>query len=702
MTEQANWTAIAPRVLANRQARRLIRFCARQLARLPGDDATALIILQIRRLAVLKSRSLPAGIAPFALLCAHILCDLHAQGWRIRVSGRRIDIASPVDDTESAEKRKAQTRAAHLLERDAQLSQAPTQRFIREMERRRLYQRAWHSVFSLMRDGRTLADQLRRVTELPFGPDRLDVLRQCVDPYIQVVEPGAICEFTGLRLTDVWRYFRHTWITAYFSTPGRKLWFLVRDRAAPNHPVVGIGAFGSAIVQLAPRDRWIGWTSEEFLAELRQKPSVAWARWLQASLNTLVGELYINDFRRKGVLRKGDVTRPTSKLVNRLRKVAAEAWRMHRLYPTRQKHKSSMPGKAGWKAEAHSYLFKAKRAEHLAELLEARRVLLAAGFTRPTSPSLKRLLDDRGATRAVGTVLRYMKATRVGVDMMDITICGALAPYNALLGGKLVGLLMASPQAVSTYNQRYKNTASVIASSMAGRPIYRTPRLVLLGTTSLYGIGSSQYNRLRVPAEAAGGRPGEELAFVPLGQTVGFGSFHFSRDTMQTLEIILAREKHGRRVNSIFGEGVNPKLRKVRAALDLLGLPSEILLQHGSPRLIYAVPLARNFRPVLFGRARRPMPIIPNERGATERIVEFWRQRWLTKRIGNRAILETVATHTLTYPIRHGARAVLPPVPNEEELGFGEITVHRGNASAAKKNTTLRDGSPAAVAADAV
>src|SRR6266487_4066124 len=108
MTEQANWTAIAPRVLANRVARRLVRSCARQLARLPADDAAASVIVQTRSQAALRSRTLPVRIAPLALLCVHILCDLRAQGWRIRVSARRIDLASPIDDTESAEKRKAQ------------------------------------------------------------------------------------------------------------------------------------------------------------------------------------------------------------------------------------------------------------------------------------------------------------------------------------------------------------------------------------------------------------------------------------------------------------------------------------------------------------------------------------------------------------------------------------------------------------------
>ena len=702
MAERVNWTAITPKTLANPAARRLIRACARQLARLQGNDATASAIVSIRNQMAERAQGLSAVIAPMVVLCAYFLCDLRGQGWRIRVSARRIDIAPPPNDVGSAEKRKAQIRAAHIVERDAQLCQAPTRRFIREMEHRRLHNGSWHSIFSLMRDGPTLSECLQRAAELPLGLNRLDALRKCVDPYIQAVESGVNCEFTGLKLTDIWRYFRHTWNTVYHSTPGRKVWFLVRDRATPNHPIVGIGAMGSAIVQLAPRDQWIGWTSSEFLARLREEPTVAWARWLEVSLDKLIGEIFVNDFRLKGVLRKGELAAPTTGLNARLKKLAAEAWKQHRLYPTREKHKSTVRriDRSRWKSEAQTYLFRAKRAEHLAELLEARRLLLAAGFNEPTVKKLRSALNDGGATRAISTVLRYTKAAHAGVDMMDITICGAVAPYNALLGGKLVGLLMASPEAVAAYCKRYRSSSSVIASSIAGRPVHRTPNLVLLGTTSLYGVASSQYNRLRMPAEEAGGRTAEELAFIPLGLTVGFGSFHFSRDTMRALELVLARDRHGRPVNSIFGEGVNPKFRKVRTALDLLGLPSDILLQHGNPRLIYAVPLARNFREVLLGRATRAMPIVPKKPGAASRIVEFWRRRWLANRVNNAAILESVRRHTLAYPVRHGARVILPQLSNEESLQLTEVAEPQNDASfdvtAARQ---LRDETPTAATA---
>ena len=141
---------------------------------------------------------------------------------------------------------------------------------------------------------------------------------------------------------------------------------------------------------------------------------------------------------------------------------------------------------------------------------------------------------------------------------------------------------------------------------------------------------------------------------------------------MAELEIVAAQGRRGREVNSIFGEGVNPKLRKVRVALDAMGLPSDALLQHGSPRLIYVVPLATNFRDVLVGKAKRPKYLFglgtPSE--GTNALVDFWMSRWLIPRISRDGVLEAVRSHTLAYPIRHGARVPLPEGP-PDPVGSG-------------------------------
>ena len=196
---------------------------------------------------------------------------------------------------------------------------------------------------------------------------------------------------------------------------------------------------------------------------------------------------------------------------------------------------------------------------------------------------------------------------------------------------------------------------------MAAKEVYRDPQLVLMATTSLYGVGSSQYNRIRVPAELVGGDEGESIGFLELGKSEGFGSFHFSKETVKVAQALLGRLDGGRKVNSIFGEGVNPLMRKLREALNAVNLPSELMLRHGNRRIIYAVPLARNFKNVLMGIDQRASYIIPAGagEGSTVLLAEYWRQRWLDKRIENDSVLADVATNRLSYPIVHGARIIL-------------------------------------------
>jgi hypothetical protein len=231
-----------------------------------------------------------------------------------------------------------------------------------------------------------------------------------------------------------------------------------------------------------------------------------------------------------------------------------------------------------------------------------------------------------------------------------------------LLGGKLVCLMLTSPEVVQFYRARYGTQSSIIASSMKGAAVVRPPNLVLLATTSLYGVGSSQYNRVRVPLEALGGGTGRMLEYVDLGKSEGFGSYHFSKASLDYLETLIPRGDESRKVNSIFGEGVNPLMRKLRDGLAEVGLPADELLLHGNKRVVYGVPIAVNFREVLLGLDLRPRYFLSVKQAKqhTERLAEFWRKRWLSGRITRAGVLEEVVKHTLSYPITHGARVQLP------------------------------------------
>jgi hypothetical protein len=121
------------------------------------------------------------------------------------------------------------------------------------------------------------------------------------------------------------------------------------------------------------------------------------------------------------------------------------------------------------------------------------------------------------------------------------------------------------------------------------------------------------------------------------------------------------------RVNSSFGEGVNPKLRKVRDGLDHLGWPSNDLLQHRRQRIVYGVSLVANLLPYLLGMDARPQYVFQRSiRGDVERIALWWMERWLASRVESEEVLAQVAINSTTRPVRHAARVVLPPTDPDD------------------------------------
>ena len=253
---------------------------------------------------------------------------------------------------------------------------------------------------------------------------------------------------------------------------------------------------------------------------------------------------------------------------------------------------------------------------------------------------------------------------------MDIIVCGSVAPYNILTGGKLVSMLMLSPEVTQFYKKKYKNSISLIASSMKGKAVKRIPNLVLLNTTSLYHVGSSQYNRIRIPANEIGGTMDKSLQFERIGTSEGYGSFQFSKDTINLANIVLGRYQGNVRINSIFGEGANPLLRKLKDALGVLDIESNPILNHGSPRVVYGIALAENFRNILIGFEKKAKYILrqKEKHAVSDLIAYYWIKRWLNKRIEKNDILIRIKEHSLSFPITHGARVPLVAVNNEDDI----------------------------------
>lgn len=601
----------------------------------------------------------------------YVLTDILKQGRALRYERGRLEYeAQIVIDEDCADDRRSALRALRrgqlLVARDQQLKQQSVRDFIASMERRRLHGSSFTSIFSLMRDGRELSEELRVIRDATDDLSlRAEALREVVDPYIQVIQGDEVCEHTGLKLRDIWRYFRHTWTTVYKTTPGRSMSILIRDRAASNHPVVGIAALSSPIMQTRARDLWIGWHSECINYEGDEggvEPLVVDLErlgWLKTIVSQGLNDIYIQDFVEEGLFQLKELEAPSSALLKALGDEAEAARGKHKQHGTK-KSSSVEDDDVYWEKRSRSHLYRSKRAEALSRLLRARQVLNKLE-ENPSEGEFKAWRERSESVDTVKYLLRKAKADRVGICLADISVCGAVAPYNDLIGGKLVCMLLASPEVVAAYRSRYVDSSSIIASSIAGRQVRRPAELVLLSTTSLYGR-SNQYNRVVIPSKELGQSHDTKLRYEEIGQTEGYGTDQFSAETVEVFDQLISQSNDGQRINSMFGEGINPRLRKIRQGLDLLDMPSDALLVHGASRSLYTVALAHNFRAYLLGEADQPDYILkgdPDEVSA--QIAHWWRRRWLAKRIRLDYILDRVQGDALIHPITHRARVMLPP-----------------------------------------
>jgi len=576
----------------------------------------------------------------FYLATLRLLRDLLLQGWTAGADDEGIFImppqVKPAGDDPSDTKSELRNSFKFALV-DQLLSESVTA-FIAKMERQ--------GIAAVFADGPELADRLD-------ASQRDGDVATAIRPVLELVALDARDAITGIRLQDIWRYARLQWSIPYQQTPGRNLHYLVRDDAGPGRPVIGIAALGNAILGLSQRDDALGWCAGSLLRRFESGSSHERrkiARHLVAVMRAERDRIYADDLGLDGltpaaaVARLLDIERSAdSSRRGDLRRAGDERTTEYGLI--RDAHdlvEEDRADEVDWVAVAMTMLYRRKRAANLANTIRALIVFEDARIEKHPERLLDLVGTERGR-RAVETALRRIKQQAIAENVMEIITCGAVAPYNQILGGKLVAMLMTSPQVVSDIKARYDGKVSLIASGMAGRPMRRQPALSLLTTSSLYAFGSAQYNRVRVPGDIAGGSG--EIRYQRVGTTDSFGTVQFASDTIESLFAVarLANSKQ-RLVNNLFGEGMSPKLRLLRLGLEGLGLSSDEYLRHHSPRLLYAVPLASNALDIMIGLTRRPRYVLPAGGGVrtTERIASHWFDRWAKSRVARPAALQTL------------------------------------------------------------
>lgn len=573
------------------------------------------------------------------LAVLNVLMDLSKQGWVFEINGEELTLRMENDSVDDKE----HIRCRLSAERNAQFKAKSVRQFIQAMETPKQYQGEQLSIRDLIGNTEHLLNRIR------------DGRKVC-EPYIQMVSAERDAE-TGYRLSDIWRYFRYTWSIPYKTMPGRNIFYLVRDHAQPHHPVMGIFALGNSVLNLTVRDDDIGWTVDAIRQQLKRREAVChceqivkdtYGKAVKVRINTpiesdeeyrlrvnayadatypllmkhidqAIRDIYVRDLDYDRRTR-----RPRPEQIEALLRIAEESGRL-----AINNHNNEV--NPNWQDEAQTPLFRRKRASELAKLLSAKRTFqAAAGDT--CFDKLNALISNESGRKAITTALIANRKCKIGSNMMEIIVCGAIPPYNELLGGKLVSILACSPTVIRDYTLRYENQISEIASRMKGERVVRDSKLAFLGTTSLYATGSSQYNRIKVPED------GSRLRFREMGITEGYGTVYFSTETTSLFSIILERLDGGKRIGHVFGEGTSPRFRMISRGLNAIGIRADAFLKHYSPRIVYSMELARNTKEFLLGHTDElDYGFDPDDKdqvtSRTNEYIDYWYHRWLEKRL---------------------------------------------------------------------
>ena len=376
------------------------------------------------------------------LAVLNILKDLLQQGWSIEIKDGSALLQLQYDKMSDKDRIRYRLRP----ERSAQFNASTTKEFIGKMEKERVFKGNKISIRSLIGD----ADLLKtRIEE-----QRLD--EKILEPYVQLVSE-TIDEHTGYKLNDIWKYFRYTWSIPYKTMPGRNLFYLVRDRAQTYHPVIGIFALGNTVLNLTVRDDDIGWTVASIRSQMQRRTktdiykqkvsetngkdikikSTAYMETeeqfqsrileysntiinsLNANLNIAIRDIYVKDLPFHKQTKK-----PKKETVYKLRKISDD------LRDKLIDNKKTV-NVLDWNAEAESNLFRKKRAQELANLLNAKIIINEA--KKPlTVEWLNELLKSEAGRTAIHTALIANRKNKIGSNMMEIIVCGAVPPYNEL------------------------------------------------------------------------------------------------------------------------------------------------------------------------------------------------------------------------------------------------------------------------------
>ena len=613
-----------------------------------------------------------------------LMIDIINAGWKISIGIEGFVISQPeyndmfAGSTMSEVKDKM--REVQLVNRNKQLLSHETIKFIERMEKPRAVGNEKKSILSLIDNGAELSEIFKDITNLEENK-KISLLKKIIVPEISICFPDdplfkeeeLYCPYTGLRLADIWRYFRLTWSSELKSVPGKSFPILIRNAARPNKPIIGIAMLRSAALSDQARDTYIGWFDEKNIREkiYNQEIKVDFIveqmlKVLDEQINNLRHDDF--DFLNKDLIKNPDET--VIKKLNKLYEEEAENRKNALKFEKVNVVRIDSSDTVDWLEQSEIPLFKKKRALKLARLLETRKFFNEVNIKKNPARGYATLIhpSNKKGNDIISRALREIKIKALSENIMDLSVCGSITPYNEILGGKLVASLITSQQVRELYKKRYSSKKyqkpSIIASSNKGKPVYRDANLLCLTTTSLYGVSSSQYNRIKFLKKNFNFLK-NDIIWKEIFKndkssykTKGQGVYHIGDISSKLLNILTRKILKRVEVNHKFGEGTSPKLRKISAGISLLinkdksNIVAEDFLSHNVQRKNYIFHYQKDILNDLINQKKTFSSFLASD---IQSITEAWVTRWLLNRIvRNETIskLSELGPHTVQANLR--------------------------------------------------
>jgi len=604
--------------------------------------------------------------------CCSLFADLLAGGWHVGIGLEGFLISKP--DYQKAftgnnlDETKEKMRRVQKINRDKQIKSVEIQRFIERMERPRNIGNEQKSIKDLIDSGDELSEIFKDISQLD-ETKKVSLLKKIINPEIVICYPEDPlfkeeqnnCPYTGLRLGDIWKYFRLTWSNEYKSVPGKSFPILIRNAARPNKPIMGIAMLRSAALSDEAREDAIGWTNEATIRKKIYSKEIEIDFVVKAMidcLNEQIDNIRSDDF---DFLNSKLVKEPNEEVIKKLKQIYEEQYNKRKLDLKNEKKKP--PKISGfepedWMKESEEAVFKKKRAIKLAKFLEIRKAFNEVNIAKDPARGYATLIhpSNKKGNDLISAALREIKTKALAENIMDLGVCGAIAPYNELIGGKLIAALMGSTEVRTLFKSRYNGKKykfpSIIASSSKGKAVFRDANLMCLTTTSLYGVASSQYNKIKFLKKDY---PELESDIIwkeakknnQSQKTKGQGVYHFSNETSKLLGILTLKKLKYVEVNHKFGEGTSPKLRKARVGIDCLtdysksNIQLDTFFAHSMQRKNYVFFHEKDILKKIMNQKKSFLNVVSSK---AVNITSAWIKRWLIKRINRKETLDKLST----------------------------------------------------------